>query len=91
MVGYSLNGVSGSAGVSLISESVIRDIKLVLVSFIVTCIIIAAYNYSLQQRVLRSSDKTKVNDICFHFSSSQAAIDLDVLCLIKQLSRANTN
>ena len=70
MAGYSLNDVPLHGGDSLISQSVIRDIKLMLVSFIVTCVIIMTYNYSLQQRVLNSSNETKVNklmlDIIYH-------------------------
>jgi hypothetical protein len=45
---------------AIISSSILRDIKLVLASFVVTCIIIFVYNYRLQQRCNAIAEKAKV-------------------------------
>lgn len=45
---------------AIISSSILRDVKLVLVSFVATCIIIFMYNYRLQQRCDEIMEKAKV-------------------------------
>eukprot|EP00804_Cyclotella_cryptica_P011017 CCRYP_017495-RB/>CCRYP_017495-RB protein AED:0.29 eAED:0.29 QI:266/1/0.66/1/1/1/3/0/459 len=51
-----------SDGRAILSSSILRDIKLVVLSFLATCLIIFAYNYSLEWRCFTKLEKKNQED-----------------------------
>jgi len=46
---------------AIFSSSILRDMKLVALSFLATCFVIFAYNYTLEWRCLTKSEKNNVS------------------------------